>query len=178
MSADGQLTSAVAKSIKKELNEKGYDVYYDHKKEDEFTGTIAVSIKEMLGREKEISQLDIAVVERDSNKVIALIEIEETTDNPKKLIGDIFAVLMGNSIYRPRGEKMDVREWTTLIIIGKGSGHEDRNRHILKMANNAKSTLGTKNSRIGNIVIEPVSPNDDLVKVLMKQINEAIYRNG
>jgi len=178
MNANGQLTSAVARSITGEMNKKGYDVYYDHDKAGEFVGTIAVTIEEKLSREKEISQLDIAVVKRNSNKVIALIEIEETTDNPKTLIGDIFAVLMGNSIYRPRREKMDVREWTTLIIIGKGSGHKDRNEHIQKMANDAKSALGTANSRIGNIVIESVSANEDLDKVLMKKIDEAIRRNA
>lgn len=178
MNAHGQITSAVARSIKDEMNIKGYDVYYDHDKVGEFVGTIAVSIEEMLSSKKEISQLDIAVVKRNSNKEIALIEIEETTDNPKTLIGDIFAVLMGNSIYLPRRKKVDVGEWTTLIIIGKGSGHEDRNGHILKMVNNAKSALGTVNSRIGNIVIESVSANDDLEKVLMKQIDEAIRRNA
>jgi hypothetical protein len=178
MNAHGQLTSAVARSITGEMNKKGYDIYYDHDKAGEFVGTIAVSIEEMLSSKKEISQLDIAVVERISKKGIALIEIEETTDNPKTLIGDIFAVLMGNSIYLPRRKKVDVGEWTTLIIIGKGAGHEDRNGHILKMANNAKPALVTENSRIGNIVIESVSANEDLDKVLMKQINEAIRRNS
>jgi hypothetical protein len=178
MNASGQLTSAVAKSITEELNQKGYDVYYDHEKAGKFMGTIAVSIDDKLSREKEISQLDIAIVERIPNKAIALIEIEETTDNPKKLIGDIFAVLMGTSTYLPGGKPVYVGEWTTLMIIGKGPGHVDRNERIRKMANNAKSALGTVNSKIGNFVIKSFSVNDDLKKVLMEEIDEAIQKNA
>ena len=174
MNAHGQLTSAAARSITAEMNKKGYDVYFDHDKAGEFVGTTAVSSEEKLSRENEISQLDIAVVERKFARAIALIEIEETTDNPKKLIGDIFAVLMGNSIHLPRRKKVEVGKWTSLIIIGKGAGHEVRNEHILKMANNAKSALGTKNSTIGNIVIKSLSANEDMEKILMKIIDKAV----
>ncbi len=175
MHAQGPLTTAVAGAITKEMNERGYDVYSDHDQAGKFVGTIAVSIGEKLSREKEISQLDIAVIKRNSNnKVIALVEIEETTDNPKKLIGDIWAVLMGNSTWLPGGGKMSVGPWTSLIIIGKGEGHDYRNRRIQEMANKARSAWGTVNSRIGNVVIRSFAENDDLKKVLMRQINRAI----
>jgi hypothetical protein len=177
MNAHGQQTTEAARSISLELNKRGYDVYYDHGKKGDFVGKIAVSINKELGRIKEISQLDIAVIKKDTNKAIALVEIEETTDNPKKLIGDLFAVLMGSSIHPPRIEKVRVGKWTTLIIIGKGAGHDVRNGRILKLANKAKSALGTVNSGIGNIVIKSVSENDDLDKILMEEIDEAIQRN-
>jgi hypothetical protein len=178
MSTHGQLTSAAAQSIMGELNRRGYDVYYDHGKKGDFVGKIAVSINKDLGRVKEISQMDIAVINRKTNKVIALVEIEETTDNPKKLIGDIFSIIMGNSIHPPKREKVLVGEWTTLIIIGKGGGHDVRNERILKLANKAKSALGTVNSSIGNIVIESFPDSGNLEKTLMEQIDAAIQRNG
>ena len=184
MNAQGPLTSAVAGFIKEELNKKGFDVYYDHKKDGKLAGTIAVSFegktKGKLGREEEISQLDIAVVERNFRqggslrKAMALVEIEETTDNPKKLIGDIFAVLMGKSIYLPGGEEVAVGKWTTLIIIAKEAGHKNRNDYIQNMANDTKSPLGSANLNIGNIVIDSFSPDKSLEKVLMNKINEAI----
>ncbi len=178
MSTHGQSTSAVAKSITDELNKRGFDVYYDHGKKSEFVGKIAVSIEKKLSGKNQISQLDIAVVERDTYKAIALIEIEETTDTPKTLIGDVFTTLMGNSVHLP-GRKItaDVGNWTTLIILGKGVGQDKRIKQIENIVNNAKSALGTGNSRIGNIVIEFFTNYEELETVLMKKIDEAIQRN-
>jgi hypothetical protein len=180
MSTPGSLTSAVAKSIAEKLNPEGYDVYYDHEKNGVFTGTIAVSIKDDLSQKDEISQLDIAVIERKSQRAIALIEIEETTDNPKKLIGDIFAILMGNSIFLPGKKKVGlaVDKWTILIIIGNSAGRKkNRNKYIQEKATNAKSVLGTANAKVGDIIIESFSSDADLEKKLMDKIHEAIRRD-
>ena len=178
MCALGKATSAAAQLITGKLNDRGYDVYYDHGDAGgEFVGKIAVSINKDLGRVKEISQMDIAVINRKSNKVIALVEIEETTDNPKKLIGDIFAVLMGSSIHLPKEKIAKVGKWTTLIILGKGEGHKTRNERILKLADRAKSALGTVNSKIVKIVIESIGEKDNLEELLMKKVDEAILRN-
>jgi hypothetical protein len=176
MTTDGQLTSAVVQSITGEMNQKGYDVFYDHGRTGGFAGTIAVSFNDKLSRENEISQLDRAIIKKESKKVITLVEIEETTDNPKTLISDIFAVLMGNSIHLKRIGKVEVGDWTTLVILGRGSDHESRNEYIQKKANNAKFDLGTENSKIGNIIVESFRANVDLEKVLMDLINKAILK--
>jgi len=173
----GQLTAKVAEAIRSKYFDQGYEVYYDHGEADNvFVGTIAVSIEEKLSRENEISQLDIAVVEQESKHIIALIEIEETSDKPKTLIGDVFAVLMGKSIQLPRGKKGEVGDWTTLLVVGKGKGHEERYEYILKMANKAKDVFGKGTSSIGNIVIDTFARDDELEPVLMRQIEEAIKR--
>jgi hypothetical protein len=177
MSAHGQLTSENARSITGELNDLGYDVYYDHGVAAEFVGKIVVTMYEKLTKKNEISQLDIAVIKRETNKAIALIEIEETTKNPKTLIGDLLAVLMGNTVYCPGKKKVDVGEWTSLIVIGRGSSHEEKNQHILEMANKVMSALGTSNCRIGKLVIETFMGKEDLREVLFKQIEAAIKRN-
>jgi hypothetical protein len=177
MNAPGQSTSAVGKSISVELNKMGYDLYYDHKKEGGFTGTIALSVKNESGGEEAIGHLDMAVVERNSNKAIALIEIEETTDNPKKLIGDIFAVLMGDSIYPPKRDKVKIGKWTTLIILSKDAGHGGRNELIAKMALGAKSSFERENSKIGDIVVKSFSEKNPLKDILMEKIKKAISRN-
>jgi hypothetical protein len=181
MSVPGQLTSAVAKSITEEINKRGFDIYYDHGEKGEFVGTIAVSIEKELSSEKQISQLDIAVVGRDTNKdkVIALIEIEETTDTPKTLIGDVFTTLMGNSVHLPGRNKIaEVGKWTTLIVLGKGERHDERIKQINKIVNIAKLDFGTGNSQIGNIVIESFSHNEKLEKIIMDHIDEAIRRSA
>lgn len=180
MSKHGQLTSAVAKSITDEMNKKGFDVYYDHgDPSNSFVGTIPVSIEEELTSKNQISQLDIAVMERGTNRAVVLIEVEETMDTPKTLIGDIFTTLMGDSVHLPgRKNNAKVGNWTTLIIIGKGGRHDDRLEKIENIANNAKSALGTVNSQIGKIVIVAFSDNKPLKDVLMEKINEAIQRSA
>ncbi len=180
MNAHGILTSETAQSITVKMNNRGFDVYYDHgDPSNSFVGTIPVSTKEELTSKNQISQLDIAIVEKDTFKAIALIEIEETTDTPKTLIGDIFTTLMGNSVHLPgRENKVKVGNWTTLIIIGKGADHIDRNEHISDMANNVKTAFGTENSKIGNIVIKSLSENQILKDVLMGILDEAIQRSN
>ncbi len=180
MNAHGRLTAEAAQAITAEMNKRGFDVYYDHgDPSNPFVGTIPVSTEEELTSKNQISQLDIAIVERDTLKAVALIEIEETTDNPKTLIGDIFTTLMGDFVHLPSRKKTaEIGNWTTLIIIGKDAGHKDRNDRICNLANKAKSTLGTENSKLGSIVIKSFSGNETLKDVLMQKVKEAIKRNG
>jgi hypothetical protein len=104
-----------------------------------------------------LSQLDIAVVERSSNRVLALVEIEETTDRPKTLLGDIFGVLFGEHVSFKRTE-LTVGPFTTLIVAGIGDAvFEKRNQHILERAERAKPYLGTRNSAVGRIIVKVFS---------------------
>lgn len=176
MNAHGQLTSAAAGCLSDQLKNQGYWVYYDHGPAAEFVGKIVVSYDENLTKKSEISQLDIAIIEKKSNKAIALIEIEESVSNQKTLIGDFFAVLIGNSIYCPGKKRVDVGEWTSLVVIRKASGHNDKNQHVLDMACNAKSVFGTNNCKIGRLVLESFNGKENLEKVLMDQIEIAIRR--
>jgi hypothetical protein len=180
MNAHGRSTSEAAQAITIEMNKLGFDVYYDHgDPSNSFVGTIPVSTEEELTSKNQISQLDIAIVERKTHKAVALIEIEEKADIPKTLIGDVFTTLLGESVHLPiRENKAEVGNWTTLIIIGKDLGHEDRNASICNLANKVKSALGTENSKIGNIVIEAFSVNNPLKDVLMEKIKEAIQRRA
>jgi hypothetical protein len=82
MSIHAQLTSATAKAITDAINKRRFDVYYDHGDPlNPLVGTIAVSIGKKLDRDNQISQMDIAVIERNSNNALALVEIEETNDS-------------------------------------------------------------------------------------------------
>ena len=177
MNAHGQLTADLAQSIREEMNTRGFDVYCGHGAAGTFTGQIVSSTEEIYKRGDELGHLDIAIVKRDTNEAVALIEIEETNDKPKTLFSDVFGTLMGNFISLPRKGKTMVGNPTTLIIICKGKNHEDRNKHIEEKAKMARSALGTGNAEIGNIVIESFTTHGELKKVLMDRIEEAIRRN-
>lgn len=169
----GQLTAKVAQNIKPELTKKGYDVLSDHGSSSKNVGKIVSVIKKEYRREDELSQLDIAIVKQGSIQVAILVEIEETTDKPKTFLGDIFGVLFGEFIYFKRKE-LQVGDFTTLILIGVNkTGHKDRNEKILKQVNRVKTSLGTKNARIGKVVIKTYADGTELLAKLPSVLDRA-----
>lgn len=172
----GQLTAQVGEKLTAHFKPLGYDVYYDHGKAGEFVGTIPISLERSLSSKNQISQLDIAVVKRE--KVIALIEIEETSGTPKTLIGDVFTTLMGDSVHLPGREiNASVGNWTTLIVLCVGKYKDERLETIKMMANKVKSAFGTGNSELGSIVIGHFSDYEELEASLKEKIGKAIQRS-
>jgi len=174
MAKPGSLTVGVAKS----LNLEGHDVFYDHgDPANPNVGKIVSSIENAPAMGEELSQLDIAIIERATKSALALIEIEETADNPKTFLGDLFGILMGNSIsFDDNSSNWKIGNWTTLIILGKGKNHERRVDYIRAMALKAKSALETENSKIGHIVIGTFSEIESLKTMVREQIE--IARQG
>jgi hypothetical protein len=150
MSKHGEITAEIGKSLKFE----GYDIFYDHGTSSKNVGKIVSTLEKEYHRGDELSQLDIAIVEQNSDKVAVLVEIEETSDRPKTFLGDIFGVLFGEHICF-KGKELKVGEFTTLIVVGVSkTNHKDRNEHILDQVNKVKANLGTLNARIGKVAIE------------------------
>jgi hypothetical protein len=169
MGKHGELTTEIGKSLKF----KGYDVFYDHGTASENVGRIVSTIEKEYGREDELSQLDIAIVERISDNVVALIEIEETADRPKTFLGDILGVLFGEHISF-KGKELRIGDFTTLIVVGLSKAHHGkRNQYILDKVKKVKATLGTKNSAIGRVVIETFSDEMELSTRLPSMLDRA-----
>lgn len=149
----GKLTVEIAQHLQDFLKDKGYAVLYDHgDSSNKNVGTIVswYGDGKKPERETELSQLDLAIIEIGSSKVVALIEIEETNERPKTLLGDIFCTLVGDQI-NFRDESLLVGRWTTLLIVGfSKEPHVKRNQHILAKVERIKPALSSKNSSIGN----------------------------
>jgi hypothetical protein len=170
----GPLTRAIAEFLASELNGRGFAVYSGHGGEGAIMGQIVSSLKEEYKNGDELAHLDIAIVRQATNQVVVLIEIEETTDKPKTLVSDLFGTLMGNSVSLPGKPKSTVGSYTTLIIMVKGTNHEGRNKQIRKIVLKAKASLETRNSEIGDIVVEPFSSYEELKNALVEQINPTL----
>lgn len=163
----GQLTVKVAETLHGYYATRGYDVLYDHGSPQDNVGKIVSQFGDKHGREAELSQLDIAIVGRDSDKVLALIEIEETNDSPKTLIGDLFGVLLGDHVSFRGEPNFSVGEYTTLIVLGRSNiMHKKRNEYLQEQGMQMKSSLSTANSAIGNIVIETFADERGLYALL------------
>jgi hypothetical protein len=98
MKSHGELTANLADKISRIWHGRGYEVLHDHGRLNNNVGKIVSASKKDYRNGDELRQLDIAVVKHGSNQVIALIEIEETTDNPKTFLGDNFGVLLGEIV--------------------------------------------------------------------------------
>lgn len=174
MGKQGALTAAIGS----QLTLKNFDVYYDHGTASENVGKIVSTLKPAYGKDDELSQVDIAIVEQDTEKVAALVEIEETSDRPKVLLGDIFGVLLGNHIFFKRRE-LQVGDNTTLIVIGVSkTQHLERNKHIQDYVNKIKHSLGTQNSNVGKVVIKIFQDDKKVLAklpaLLEKIVNESM----
>jgi hypothetical protein len=107
---------------------------------------------------------------------LALVEIEETNDRPKTVLGDAFAILFGDGISF-KGNTIDVGEYTTLIILGhRFQDHSGRVAHFSRKINSMKSMLATNNAKIGEIKISTYSDGSNLTELLDDLITLAINK--
>ena len=169
MRKDGELTALIGKN----LTFEGYDVIYDHGVPGDNVGELVSTIKQPYKREDELSQLDIAIVEKSPDRkyrAIVLVEIEETSDRPKTIMGDIFGFLFGEHIFFKRQE-LQVGEFTTLIVaVISKTEQMNRNEYILDRIKRVKSCLGTQNAQIGNVVIEKYTSERELSEKLPSKL--------
>jgi hypothetical protein len=167
MKSHGELTANTAQKITRDWEKRGYKVLHDHGPSNENVGRIVSWIGKEYGRGAQLSQIDIAIVEKKSEKAFVLIEIEEKNDRPKNFLGNFFGILLGDHISFGGKYTITVDKQTTLLVIGKSkASHEKRNKYLCEKVMKIKSGLSTGNSAIGNVVIETFSDEDGLDQLL------------
>lgn len=171
----GQMTVRAAETLFGYYDVKGYDVLYDHSSTKVNVGKIVSWFGDKYGRESELSQIDIAIVEKGSDKVLALMEIEETNDAPKTFMGDLLGVFLGDHISFRGERELLVGEHTTLIVLGKSKVmHNKRNEYLREQGMKIKSNLSSANSAIGNIVIDTFADERGLYALLSSVLDSAL----
>jgi hypothetical protein len=182
----GELTALIARKLVEDWEKHGYDVFYDHGKKDDNknVGKIVSWFGEEYNREAELSQLDIAIVKKKPDKnnsynAIVLIEIEETNDKPKTMLGDALGTLMGSGIRFQGNLDFEIDTWTTLIILGKGpDSHQHRNNFITQNVERLAPTLNSKNKSIGKVIVKSFEEEQKLKTFLDEQIKIALKRGS
>ena len=177
MESHGELTVLLAKQIKPIWEKRGYRVLYDHDPSYENAGKIISAKRKQYHREDELSQLDIAIVKQGTDQVAALVEIEETTDKPKTILGDIFGLLFGRYVFFKRDE-LHIDNLSSLIVVGiNKNSHNYRNKYIQNRVNEVKASLSTQNARIGKIVVKTYINETELLAKLPLFLDEAFMGN-
>jgi hypothetical protein len=168
--AHGKFTAEIAGNLKFD----GFKVYYDHDIANDNVGKIVSAISEKIGRGDELSQLDIAIVEEESNNAIVLVEIEETNDRPKTFLGDIFGILFGNYVSF-KGKKLNIGRFTTLILAGVSKiDHDIRNEYIQEKVKDIR--ISTLNAGIGNVLVKTYKSSDELLAQFPSLLGQLVRR--
>lgn len=124
--------------VKSETQYQDCKVYYDHgDKNDPNVCVIKGFWGNTVKNSNRLADVDI-VLTRQNGDILCLIEIEETSATPKKLLGDIFAILMCNGFAVGPGKKqryLNITPETKLIVAGVGSdkgGQIDKAQKVIK----------------------------------------------
>jgi len=178
----GELTAHVARALARELSDRDVDVLFDHGEQSvdpsECLGQIASWFGTDYRANAQLAFLDIAVVQRDGDKVMALIEIEESTSTPKVLLGDLFATLLGDHVAFQGKRRLKVGEETRLIVLVQASGEQKRQQiaTLADRVHNVPPALRSGNSAIGHLLIETFVDETKLERKVKRLIREVLDR--
>ena len=172
----GELTADLGQkiSISSDLSALGYSVVYDHGKKgvNDVRVTSTWIIDEKKKQDNRLSEIDIVIYKEDGNKAILLIEIEESGDNPKKIIGAAMATLFGEKISSSGQEDLQIGGWTTLLVLAKGEGdaHLERTRLIEDRINYLLREEGINKMKIGTVKLVLFQHEDDLKPMIIDML--------
>jgi hypothetical protein len=171
----GEITAALGAALSGsvELAKLGYAVIYDHGKggADDVSVTSAW-ISDEKKRDNRLSEIDIVVYGMQGNKARLLIEVEESGDNPKKVIGAAMATLLSEKISSSGREDLRIGGWTTLLILAKGEGdaHLERTRLIEERINDLLRVEGSNKMKIEAVKLVLFQPEDDLKTMIIDML--------
>ena len=173
----GLMTAMMARKISKDWYEYGYDVLYDLDPSRDNAGKIVSWFGEPAEGQPEMddpkgdgsNHVNLALVKKNSNEVICLIEIDETNDTPRTLLRDAFGILFGGLIRIQEKCELLVNEKTALIVLEKGKElPEKSSRHLSERLLNLKSYLSTTRSAMGRVFIETFSDEKKFAAILAR----------
>jgi len=146
----------MARAISDDWDGSGYRVlcaYGDQRSAD--VGPIVSWSGDCCGSGVELTSLDIAVIERKSNKAFVLIKLLQSTGGPRTIEDEIIGVLQGERIRFGDAFDLPVDGCTTLLVLGRSRFHyEKRICGLLGRVGAIKTSLGTRNASIGAVVVE------------------------
>jgi hypothetical protein len=176
----GALTARLGSFLSGALKQQAVDVLYDHGRQVKNAltpvGRLSAWFGDHYGANSLLAHIDLAVVEHGSDKALALVEIEETTDKPKVLLGDVLAILLGNGV-RFRGNRvLRIGPWTSLIVLAYRPtiAHNKRAAFLEEQTNSIRMGLSTPNAAIGKIHLQTFRSEEDLKDKASRLLGQAL----
>lgn len=171
MYADGKMTAELGQLLELEISGPEIKVIYDHgDKQNENVGAISAYYDE-LRRDTKLAEIDIAILDKDDN-VILLIEVEESDDRPKTIIGDAMTIFLSDGIaFKGETKKPNSDEIILLILFREPeSGHEERNRKIEEKLNGLLSGEIINKLKIIRVKVAPCQTTENMKKKILEEL--------
>ncbi len=180
--AAGEMTARAARRLEVLAGSK-FDVLFDH-------GDKVQDAPDRLGRtvswfgsahtqESELAMVDIALVSPRTQEALLLVEVEESSDNPKTLLGDALGTLLGAHLTFQGRCDLQVGPATTLAILARvgKQAHGRRTAYLQRQLSLLRNSLATPNARIGHIVVDTFVDEGELGHKLSELAKAAIARD-
>ncbi len=131
-------------------------------------------------RDTWLAFLDIAVVSRDSEKALVLVEIEEAIATPKKLMADLLTTLIADHVTFQSKRELKVGSWTRLVVLSKARKTEARSIRLellQERLNQIRGQLSTANASIGWVAMDTFQNESDLDAKLSREVEKGLALN-
>jgi hypothetical protein len=179
----GKLTATAGRQLSDRLKDQGYELLFDHgdvaDKQTYQVGAIVSWFGEKYGAASQLAHLDIAVIDRASGQIRALIEIEETSANPKTIIGDIYATLLGDHVTFQGQRQLNIGDFTTLIVLMRTGGENKAAQlaYLEEQARKLKEHMHTGNAAIGDLIVTGYTTQNEWMVKLNEQLDLLLPRS-
>jgi hypothetical protein len=183
----GAQTARAAYELSAKIDSMGFDVLCAHRdrrvgKDEASRVRFGQTVCWMGSEFRSSSRLafpDIAVVDRISKRAVLIVEVEENKAQPKLVIADLFALLLGDHVTFGPGhrEELKIGSWSTYSILAQSTGNGSGKQQLQWLAarlNEAKNRISTPNASIGHIYIETYQDEKELGEKLVKQTKKAL----
>lgn len=131
-------------------------------------------------RDAWLAFLDIAVVSRDSENALVLVEIEEAIATPKKLMADVLTTLIADHVTFQSKRELKVGSWTRLVVLSKARKTEARSIRLellQERLNQIRGQLSTANASIGWVAMDTFQNESDLDAKLSREVEKGLALN-
>jgi hypothetical protein len=171
MKKQGRLTAKLGDYLEKRSRELGFTIYYDHGERNSNVGKIAAHLGAEPHKDSCLAQIDIALLD-GKKRVRLLVEVEESGDRPKTIIGDAMTILLSDKVSY-KNKNLHIGEWTQLLIISKKSigDHADRMDEIEKRINRLIQNREYGGINIKDVKLEYYENEGALFQIIEKYID-------
>lgn len=184
--ANGQLyTVPAAQQLHTFLDPAVFQLYYDHGVAPDAQQIVVWYGKEYAPpfRLQKLAHLDMALIQRSSSRVLALIEIEDTTANTKTLLGDLMVTLLGSGLAIGSQTHWSLGPWTAFIVFAhvatpaRQQAYQRRFDYLQAEVTHLLPHIETNNAKIGRVLLDSFVTQTELDDKLRRYLHEIIQKS-
>lgn len=167
--------------IQKRALLQNYLIFFDHGKNVDFANVAAIKgfYGEKVNNKNRLADIDV-IIANDKDEAVLLIEIEESGISPKKILGDIFAILFCNRVAVKIGDKqkmISISPKTRLIVacVVPSSGQRQFKIRDVILPRMRQFTVPADAIPMGNILVISGESTLDLLNKLKEKTKHLLH---